>query len=530
MKSSPHILVIDDENHICESCDRIFTNAGYRVDTNISATKGFRQALSNPYDAIILDLNLVESDGLKLLYGIRKSKPDVPVVIITGYPSEDSRRLSSTLGVTDYITKPFGPSEILEPVEKVVSHREVPETDLSDPEPVEIREINNHFHHSSWFYKIPGSLVRVGGYLPDLSNNCINSIRLPEPDSVVYRGLPIVEVTLNNGLKQTIPSSVSGRVMATNGHLRDHYYILEKNIHSKNWIAVVDPFHLEQDLRVSETRSILVLTHREREQNEFVIRFQEQGYSTQIVENIKEVLNILARDSIRVLFIDAQKFGYSGPKYVKKINRLFPDVKIIVFNEPDKHAEKQYRNYRILYYGVNPISNNEMVDLLHCAFKDPTEMAMRDPRVFRFLPEAINRISLTNKHGTKVTLFACDGILRHNNGLGYLISKELNKMEIPLWFHHTRLPKSFKELTNSGIIAKERNTCDRIIILQANELGMIPGNISRNMSEYSNENSEMNLMIYMNIQAGYGKTRSIDFDINTTLALKEQIMNELVSA
>ena len=107
MKTSPYILVIDDENHICESCDRIFSNAGYKVDTNINGTNGFRQALTNPYDAIILDLNLVESDGMKLLYGIRRRKPDVPVVIITGYPSEDSRRMSTTLGVVDYITKPF---------------------------------------------------------------------------------------------------------------------------------------------------------------------------------------------------------------------------------------------------------------------------------------------------------------------------------------------------------------------------------------------------------------------------------------
>ena len=54
MKTTPYLLVIDDENHICESCDRIFSQAGYKVDTNISASRGFRQALTNPYDAIIL--------------------------------------------------------------------------------------------------------------------------------------------------------------------------------------------------------------------------------------------------------------------------------------------------------------------------------------------------------------------------------------------------------------------------------------------------------------------------------------------
>ena len=249
MKTAPHILVIDDENHICESCDRIFTNAGYEVDTNINATSGFRQALTNPYDAIILDLNLVEADGMKLLYGIRKRKPDVPVVIITGYPSEDTRRTSTTLGVTDYIEKPFEPSQILEPVQRIISG----ERGYLDKEKTltgeEISVHNYHFYRSSWFYQLAHGLVRVGGYLPNLSNCCIKSIKLPELESVIYRGLPLAEVTLSNGSKQIIPSPVNGKVTVINNQMRDHFYNLERNIHTKNWIAVVEPYQLEQDLK-----------------------------------------------------------------------------------------------------------------------------------------------------------------------------------------------------------------------------------------------------------------------------------------
>ena len=312
MKASPHILIIDDENHICESCDRIFTNAGYKVDTNISATNGLRQALANPYDAIILALNLVESDGLQLLYGIRKKKPDVPVVIITGYPSEDSRRISSTLGVADYITKPFGPSEILDPIEKVLYRSEEPLSEVTAQVEQEIMETYYHFHLTSWFYQLPNSLVRVGGYLPDLSNCFIKSIKLPEPESVVYKGLPLAEVTMSNGTKQIIPSSVSGRVIVTNCNLRDHFYNLEKNIHAKSWIAILEPFQLEQDLKSSETRSILVFTEREIEENEFLMRFKKRGYITKIASSVKKVLQILAEESIRVIFLDDDHEGFFG--------------------------------------------------------------------------------------------------------------------------------------------------------------------------------------------------------------------------
>jgi DNA-binding response OmpR family regulator len=530
MKSAPHILVIDDENYICESCDRIFSNAGYKVDTNISATKGFRQALTNPYDAIILDLNLIESDGIKLLYGIRKRKPDVPVVIITGYPSEDTRQMSSTLGVTDYITKPFGPSEILEPVKRMVYGTDdtatVESKDLAEEE---ISERIYHYFLSSWFYELSNGLIRIGGYLPDLANNYIKSIKLPEPGNNVYRGLPLAEVALSNETRKIIPSPVSGTVTVVNGQLREHFYNLERNIHTKSWIAVVEPFQLEQDLQAGETRSILVFAKSNIEENEFFMRFKKKGYFTRISSNIEEVYQILDEDNIQVLLLDARKFGSSGPEYVNKINQKYPEVKIIVFNEPNMNSERQYRKGNIFYYGVDPISNNEMVDLLHCVFKDEQTVNLVNPKVSRFLPDAVGKIAITNRHGMKVTLFACDGILQHRQGIGYLITKELMDMELPVWVHHTRSPKSAREIAENQTIAKEKETSDRIIILQAKEMGLIPGSVIKNMAEYQNDSSEINALINICIQPGYGKAGNVEFDTNTILALKEMIINEMIS-
>ena len=412
MKTAPHILVIDDENYICESCDRIFSKAGYKVDTNISATNGFRQALTNPYDAIILDLNLVESDGMKLLYGIRKRKPYVPVVIITGYPSDDSRRKSTKLGVTDYITKPFEPAEILEPVQKVLTRESV---SFQEDQALfkENGETKYHFYLSSWFYQLANGLVRVGGYLPNLSNTSVKSIKLPELESMIYRGLPLAEVTLSDGTIQIIPSSVSGKITVINDYIREHFYNLEKNIYKKSWIALVDPVDLEQDLTVNKIRSVLVFADKSSDENEFFWRIARNGYVTEIANNIKEVLEILSEGTIQVLALDARQFGDSGPAYVHRVNQEFPGVKIIVFNESNVNAERRYRENNIFYYGVNPISNNEMVDLLHCAFtSDDKKITLKNPRVSRFLPNTISKIFITNRYGIKVTLLAYNEILQ----------------------------------------------------------------------------------------------------------------------
>jgi len=530
MNSEPYILVIDDENHICESCDRIFTRAGYKVDTNINASSGFRQALLNPYDAIFLDLNLVEMDGMQLLYAIHKKKPDLPVVIITGYPTEDSRRMSSTMGVIDYITKPFEPKEILEPVQKIISAERESATKYKDLIGDKIRESNYHFYLSSWFYQMEYNLVRVGGYLPNLSNSYIKSIKLPELGSTVYRGLPLAEVTLGDGAKQIIPSPISGRITVINDLLKHNFYNLEKNLHQKNWIAVMEPEHLELDLKFSETRSILVFSDQGSDENEFFKRISHKGYTTKIACSIKEVLKTLSLEANRVIVMDAKNFGDSGPKYVKKINHASPDTKIVVFNEPNLNLERKYRKNNIFYYGVNPISNNEIVDLLHCAYTDDkNNISLKNPHVSSFLPNNINKISITNRNGMKVILFAYDEILQHSGGLGYLLTKELHDMEIPLTINHSRFHTSVNDGSEIQKIDKEKEKNDRVVILQAGEFNGIPGSISKEVREYTNQKSSLNLLINISIQPPSGKNRNFNFDGNTTIALKNLIMNEMVS-
>lgn len=529
MKTAPHILVIDDENYICESCDRLFSKAGYKVDTNISATKGFRQALTNPYDAIILDLNLVESDGMKLLYGIRKRKPYVPVVIITGYPSEDSRRKSTTLGVTDYITKPFEPAELLEPVQKVLARES--ESILGDQAvSEENRESNYHFYLSSWFYQLANGFVRVGGYLPNLSNALVKSIKLPELGSMVYRGLPLAQVTMSDGTIQTIPSSVSGKITVINDLLRDHFHSLEKNLCKKSWIALVEPDNIEQDLGASETRNVLVFASGSSDENEFFQRIFHNGYTVKITCKIDELHKILSEGVFKVCVLDASHLGNPGVKIVEKINRKFPNIKIIVLNEPNLDFEQSYRKNRIFYYGVNPISNNEMVDLLHCAFTDDNrKITLKNPRVSRFLPNTISKISITNRYGTKVTLLAYNEILQHNEGLGYLLTKVLLDMAFPLEIHHSRFHKSIEEVSEVQNIAMEKEKNDRIIILQSKELDKIPGSISKEIQEYTNKNASLNLLMNINIQPAYGKASKAEFNANATIALKDLIISEMIS-
>jgi len=64
--------------------------------------------------------------------------------------------------------------------------------------------------------------------------------------------------------------------------------------------------------------------------------------------------------------------------------------------------------------------------------------------------------------------------------------------------------------------------------LQTKDLDKIPGCISKDMQEYTNHNSSLNLLINIFIQPASGDARNVEFDANTTIALKEMIMTEMV--
>lgn len=116
MENHPSILVIDDEQVVCDSCHRILTKEDYMVYTNTNPIEGYQKVLNNDYDLLLLDLCMDKMDGIQLLKKLRNVKTDMPVMIITGYPSEETKEESHNLGVLNYISKPFQPSEIVEPI------------------------------------------------------------------------------------------------------------------------------------------------------------------------------------------------------------------------------------------------------------------------------------------------------------------------------------------------------------------------------------------------------------------------------
>jgi DNA-binding NtrC family response regulator len=106
------VLIIDDENIICKGCEIILGELGYLCDHSLSGVAGLELVLNNPYDVLLLDMKLKDMDGMKILKTVKRIKPEVYVIVITGYSTVKNAVTAMKLGANDYISKPFSEDDI----------------------------------------------------------------------------------------------------------------------------------------------------------------------------------------------------------------------------------------------------------------------------------------------------------------------------------------------------------------------------------------------------------------------------------
>ena len=114
------ILVIEDDQQIADFVQKGLREAGYAVDWVANGKEGFRRALSESYDAAVVDLMLPGMDGLRLIESLRGRGEALPVLILSAKRSVDERVEGLQAGGDDYLTKPFAFAELLARVQALI--------------------------------------------------------------------------------------------------------------------------------------------------------------------------------------------------------------------------------------------------------------------------------------------------------------------------------------------------------------------------------------------------------------------------
>lgn len=135
MNQTVSILIIEDEKNILNFITSVLEAQQYQVVSAMNGRDGLSQAASRCPDLILLDLGLPDMDGITVIQEIRKWA-STPILVISARTQEQDKVLALDLGADDYITKPFGNSELLARIRTALRHGN--RFQASDSAPVQI--------------------------------------------------------------------------------------------------------------------------------------------------------------------------------------------------------------------------------------------------------------------------------------------------------------------------------------------------------------------------------------------------------
>ncbi|TXD50958.1 MULTISPECIES: sigma-54-dependent transcriptional regulator [unclassified Polaribacter] len=118
-----NILAVDDDIHILELLQRHLQSFNYHVYKAISVKEAVEILRDTQIDLLITDLKMPEIDGFELIKFVSENYPEIPKLIVTGFPSVQDSLAAIKSGVVDYLTKPFTKDELIVAVDKSINSK-----------------------------------------------------------------------------------------------------------------------------------------------------------------------------------------------------------------------------------------------------------------------------------------------------------------------------------------------------------------------------------------------------------------------
>ncbi|MBN4056842.1 response regulator [bacterium AH-315-J21] len=119
-----NILIVDDELLIRDLLYEFFNEREWDVTVSNSGESALLAFEEKDYDVVLTDLKMPEMDGSTMIDRMKESKPDQPIVVVTGYPSVESAIRALQQRVDDYVVKPFNMPKLFKSVEQASARKE----------------------------------------------------------------------------------------------------------------------------------------------------------------------------------------------------------------------------------------------------------------------------------------------------------------------------------------------------------------------------------------------------------------------
>lgn len=170
MLADTRILVVDDEPVIVAGAERVLNAEGYIAEGALGGRAAINRMEQNNYDLVMTDIRMPDIDGITLVRWIKEYQPSAGVVVITGYPSQETMREAFDIGIIDYVMKPYTPEVLKDVTQRAIGKQALEKKAEEEFDPKILAELDKVINN---YAKMPGSTIPVMqraqemvGYLP----------------------------------------------------------------------------------------------------------------------------------------------------------------------------------------------------------------------------------------------------------------------------------------------------------------------------------------------------------------------------
>jgi CheY-like chemotaxis protein len=257
------ILAVDDEHVVLDSFRKILVLAGFSVDTVDNGPEALTLLRAHDYDFLFTDLKMPGMDGVEVVKAAKHLRPDMDVVVITGYGTIETAVETMQFGAGDYVQKPFTEEELVAIANRLLIKRQArleahrrPVVRVVAPAVAEVVAAGEYCVPGgafvspghTWARIDPGGQVWLG--LDDFARKALGTVdrvELPAVGTRVKRGEPLFTVR-RGGESLKLLAPVSGEITQTNDALKRQPQLVVQSPYDRGWTCLMRPADLAIEL------------------------------------------------------------------------------------------------------------------------------------------------------------------------------------------------------------------------------------------------------------------------------------------
>ena len=257
------ILAVDDEGIVLDSFRRILVLEGYNVDTVENGPEALNLVQRHDYDFVFTDLKMPIMDGVEVVKAVKHLRPDVDVVVITGYATIETAVETMKHGASEYVQKPFTAEELAEFVNRQLVKRQArldaqkqPTVPIVSPAQAESAPAGEYCIPGgsfiagghTWVRIEPDGQVRIG--VDDFANKAMGAVTqvvMPAPGLEVKAGAQLF--SFRRGQEEIrFCAPVAGKVVEDNAQVKADPSLLAHSPYKDGWICRLQPTDLAAEM------------------------------------------------------------------------------------------------------------------------------------------------------------------------------------------------------------------------------------------------------------------------------------------